>query len=185
MPERLGVIVVARFEFTFALSIIYMAVIFCCHSNFIYQALLLTVSIKWAVVLFPAEKCLVYKATVTTENDSHVYYGQCEGEFKARYNNHTKSFRHRKYENETELSKHVWMLKDSNKSYKVVWCIVARAPPYKSGPGRCALCLTEKSVIVRANPKGLLNKMTELISKCRHRNKYLLCNIPSPQRSIK
>ena len=131
------------------------------------------------------EKCLVYKATVTTENDSHVYYGQCEGEFKARYNNHTKSFRHRKYENETELSKHVWLLKDSNKSYKVVWCIVARAPPYKSGSGRCALCLTEKSVIVRANPKGLLNKRTELISKCRHRNKYLLCNIPSPQRSIK
>ena len=84
------------------------------------------------------------------------------------------------YINETELSKHVWMLKDSNKSYKVVWCIVARAPPYKSGSGRCALCLTEKSVIVRANPKGLLNKRTELISKCRHRNKYLLCNIPSP-----
>ena len=88
-------------------------------------------------------------------------------------------------ERKTELSKHVWMLKDSNKSYKVVWCIVARAPPYKSGSGRCALCLTEKSVIVRANPKGLLNKRTELISKCRHRNKYLLCNIPSPQRSIK
>ena len=131
------------------------------------------------------EKCLVYKATVTTENDSHVYYGQCEGEFNARYNNHTKSFRHRKYESETELSKHVWMLKDLNKSYKMVWCIVARAPPYKSGSGRCALCLTEKSVSVRANLKGLLNKRTELISKCRHRNKYLLCNIPSPQRSIK
>ena len=126
------------------------------------------------------EKCLVYKATVRTENDSHIYYGQCEGEFKARYNNHTKSFRNRKYENETELSKHVWMLKDSNKNYKVIWCIVARASPYKSGSGRCALCLTEKSVIVRANPKGLLNKRTELISKCRHRNKYLLCNIPFP-----
>ena len=54
MPERLGVIVVARFKFTFALSIIYMAVIFCCYSSFIYQALLLTVSIKWAVVLIPA-----------------------------------------------------------------------------------------------------------------------------------
>ena len=72
-----------------------------------------------------------------------------------------------------ELSKHVWMLKDSNKDYKVVWCIVARAPPYKSGSGRCALCLTEKSVIIRANPRGLLNNLTELISKCRHRNKYL------------
>ena len=54
VPERLGVIVVARFEFTFALSIIYMAVIFCCYSSFIYQSLLLTVSIKWAVVPIPA-----------------------------------------------------------------------------------------------------------------------------------
>ena len=71
-------------------------------------------------------------------------------------------------------------LKDSNKNYKVVWCIVARAPPYKSGSGRYALCLTEKSVIVRASPKGLLNKRTELISKCRHRSKHLLCNISSP-----
>ena len=124
------------------------------------------------------EKCLVYKACVTTENDSHAYYGQCEGDFKTRYNNHTKSFRHRKYENETELSKHVWMLKDSNTNYKIVWNIVAKAPPYKSGSGRCTLCLTEKSVIIRANPRGLLNKRTELISKCRHRNKYLLCNLP-------
>ena len=126
------------------------------------------------------EKCLVYKAVVTTDNDSHVYYGQCEGDFKTRYNNHTKSFKHRKYVNETELSKHVWVLKDCNKDYKINWCIVARAPPYKSGSRRCTLCLTEKSVITRASPRGLLNKRTELISKCRHRNKYLLCNLPSP-----
>ena len=51
MPERLGVVVVKHFEFTFALSIVYMTVIFCCYSSFIYQALLLKVSIKWAVVL--------------------------------------------------------------------------------------------------------------------------------------
>ena len=54
VPERLGVIVVTRFEFTFPLSIIYMAVIFCCYSSSIYQALILTVSIKWAVVFIPA-----------------------------------------------------------------------------------------------------------------------------------
>ena len=53
--------------------------------------------------------------------------------------------------------------------YIVVWCIVARAPAYKSGSGRCTLCLTEKSVIIGTNPRGLLNKRTELISKF-HRN---------------
>ena len=35
-----------------------------------------------------------------------------EGEFKTRYNNHTKSFRHRECMNETELLKDVWNLKD-------------------------------------------------------------------------
>ena len=54
VPERLGVIIVERFEFIFVLSVIYMAVFFCCYSCFIYQELLLTVSIKWAVVLIPA-----------------------------------------------------------------------------------------------------------------------------------
>ena len=56
---------------------------------------------------------VVYKATSTTSSNSFVYYGTSEGEFKTRYNNHTKSFRHRECMNETELSKHVWNLKDN------------------------------------------------------------------------
>ena len=110
------------------------------------------------------ENFLVYNATITTENDSHVYYGLCKDEFKVRYNKYTKSFSGRKYENETELSKYVWMLKDSNKDNKVVWCIIPRGHPYKSGSGRCALFLTEKSAITKANPGGLLNNRTELMS---------------------
>ena len=39
------------------------------------------------------------------------------------------------------------------------------------------LCLREKYVIARAYQKNLLNKRTGLISKCRHRNKYILKNI--------
>ena len=52
-------------------------------------------------------QCLVYEATSTTFSNSFVYYGTFEGEFNSRYNNHTKSFRHRECMNETELSKHV------------------------------------------------------------------------------
>ena len=36
-------------------------------------------------------QCLVYKATFTTSNNSFVYYGTSEGDFKTRYNKHTKS----------------------------------------------------------------------------------------------
>ena len=57
-------------------------------------------------------QCQVCKALSTTSSNSFVYYGTPEGEFKTWYNNHTKLFRHCECMNETELSKHVWNLKD-------------------------------------------------------------------------
>ena len=39
---------------------------------------------------------------------------------------------------------------------------------------KCHLCLTEKLYLVRAKKPSLLNKRTELISKCRHVNKFYL-----------
>ena len=121
--------------------------------------------------------CLVYKAEIVSDTLNGVYYGSSEGEFKTRYNNHTKSFRHRKHQNDTELSKCVWKLKDEGKEYVVKWTIARRAFTYKCGTRRCDLCLSEKVCIIRAEPHGLLNKRTELISKCRHRNKYTLNNL--------
>ena len=115
---------------------------------------------------------MVYEAKVSTYNNFKLYYGTCEGEFKSRSNNHTKSFRDRG--NETELSKYIWQLKDESKSYNISWSIFMYATPYKCGTRRCDLCLTEKYVIARADQEHLLNKRTEIISKCRHRNKYLI-----------
>ena len=40
----------------------------------------------------------------------------------------------------------------------------------------CYLCLAEKHEILTANDDALLNKRTELINKCRHKNKYKLIN---------
>ena len=122
-------------------------------------------------------KCIVYKAEVGANNGKRVYYGASEGEFKTRYNNHTKSFRSRRYCNESELSKYVWKLKDNNTNFILKWSIASFASPYKCGTRKCDLCLSEKVVIVRADPKFLLNKRTELVSKCRHRNKFLLHNV--------
>ena len=56
-------------------------------------------------------QCLVYKATSTTSSNSFVYYGNSEVEFKSRYRNVTKSFRHRECMNDTELSKPCMELK--------------------------------------------------------------------------
>ena len=41
----------------------------------------------------------------------------------------------------------------------------------------CDLRITEKYIIAREDQKRLLNKRTEFISKCRHRNKFLLKNV--------
>ena len=118
--------------------------------------------------------CIVYKATVTTENKSMNYFGTSDSDFKIRFYNHTKSFRHRVYENDSELSKYLWTLKDRGINYGLRWDIASKCSPYKCGTRRCDLCLTEKTFILRSDPEYALNKRSELVSKCRHRTKFLL-----------
>ena len=44
---------------------------------------------------------------------------------------------------------------------------------YVCGSQKCHLCICEKLLIARADPNVLLNKRDdELVSKCRHRNKF-------------
>ena len=60
---------------------------------------------------------IVYKADIET-ND-----GISETEFTSKYNNHTMSFRNRTHENDLELSKFIWSLKDQNKEFDIQWFI--------------------------------------------------------------
>ena len=56
---------------------------------------------------------VIYKCIASTSvNPDKVYLGTAEGEFKKRYCNHNKPFRHRSYANETTLSKYVLEMKD-------------------------------------------------------------------------
>ena len=48
--------------------------------------------------------------------------------------------------------------------------------PYKCGSENCDLCLTEKLAIAQFEEVGLLKKRTELLFKCRHRNKFITAN---------
>ena len=116
--------------------------------------------------------CIVYQATVTSGKQSNMYFGSCSTTFKARFNNHTSSFRHQSKAASMELSKHVWKLKDSNRPYNIMW-----ATPFHCGAKACGLCLAEKLQIMQAKPGPLLNKRSELVSKCRHKAKFLLKNI--------
>ena len=122
---------------------------------------------------------VIYKANVTTDKDDtgKNYIGLTEGTFKQRYMQHKLSFRDRKYASCTELTKHIWKLKDNDENYKISWSIISSASAYNNISKRCNLCLTEKLYIIKADKASNLNKRTELISKCRHENKYSLVNI--------
>ena len=119
-------------------------------------------------------QCMVYKAEVTTNTTYKEYYGTSEGDFKSRYNNHTQSFRYISRINNTGLSKYLWTLKANRTDYHLKWSVKSYASRYKCGTRRCDLFVTEKMTIALADPKVLLNKRTELISKCLHRNKFIL-----------
>ena len=123
------------------------------------------------------KQCVVYQATVTTEDEKKIYIGQTEEEFKTRYNNHKKSFTNTRYKNETTLSKYVWTLKEKNKEYNIKWKVLRTTKKYKCGTRKCMLCLEEKYQILTKECKEMLNKKTEIISTCRHRKKYLLSSM--------
>jgi hypothetical protein len=93
--------------------------------------------------------------------------------FKERYANHTSSFRHKKDSNKTELSKHIWKLKENNQDYTIKWSILKHAISYTGGPKRCNLCLEEKFCILKdINKDNSLNKRSEILGTCRHKNRF-------------
>ncbi len=115
-------------------------------------------------------KALIYEATITSGDVKKTYIGLSGGNFKERFNNHTKSFKNEKYKKETELSKYVWDLKNRKVNYCITWRIVKSSNTQRRQSGQCNLCVEEKLAILNSKDANLLNKRTELVSKCRHGN---------------
>ncbi len=90
--------------------------------------------------------------------------------------NHKTSFSYVKKKHATELSNHIWQLKDKNVDYEIKWEIIKQASPYSNTSNRCNLCLWEKYFIICHPSLATLNKRNELVSSCRHANKFLLRN---------
>ena len=119
-------------------------------------------------------KCLtrsvVYKAEVTStdDNTTQTYIGVTANDFKTRYRNHLKSLRNEKYKHETELSKQVWNLKKENRQFLIRWAIIKQLPAGRNRKRNCTLCLEEKLMIMKGRSKNILNRRSEIFSKCRH-----------------
>ena len=117
-------------------------------------------------------KNVIYQAEVICGDNSETYIGLTSTEFKTRYNSHKHSFNDNSKRYSTELSKHIWSLKDSNQNFKIKWKLICQARPYNNISKRCHLCICEKYFIICKYRMATLNKRSELISKCRHQNKF-------------
>ena len=123
---------------------------------------------------------IVYKYIASTSmNPDKTYLGMAEGDFKKIYKNiHTNSFRYKRYSKDTILSKYTWETKkEYNEMPTLNRLIVKSVPSYSNISKKCLLCLHEKlEIVIFEDQDHLLNKPSELISKCRHAYKYLLRN---------
>ena len=122
------------------------------------------------------EACIVYKATVTREDNGKVetYTGLTSRMFKKRLYEQHSDFRHD--ETASKLSGYIWELKRRNAPFKIAWEKITSARPFNPVTKKCSLCLQEKFNIMFHKDGASLNSRNELFNTCRHRRKKLLSN---------
>ena len=104
--------------------------------------------------------------TTTTSSD------RCRGRLGSgttRYYNLIKSFKNKRYKNETELSKYIWKLKEKEVEHTITWKKLRQTNTCQRRSGLCNLCIEEKVEILlsKAKPSRQLNRRCE-VSSCRH-----------------
>ena len=111
-----------------------------------------------------------------TSSDGVNYNGLTENTFKDRFYKHRNSFKNESKSNSTELSKHFWEMKRKSIKKQIMhWSVIDNAKPYQNGSKRCNLRLTEKYHIL-TSLVNLINKRSELVSKCGHEINFHLVN---------
>ena len=105
--------------------------------------------------------------------------GICETTFKKRYANHKKSFNLINSRNDTTLYVEYWTLKQKKQAPRLTWEMKEQYGAYNSTLKKCNFCLNETLTVIDDTDKNLLNKRSEVISQCPHRNQYKLVNLTS------
>ena len=119
------------------------------------------------------QSSVIYKATVSSENEEKFYIGATEQTFKKRFPKHKDALEKKNAKSATSLSTYVWRLKDKGETPTIKWEILKKCRPYTCGSRRCDVCLSEKLCILKADAQ-CINMNTELMQKCRHSNKFKL-----------
>ena len=82
-------------------------------------------------------------------NPDKTCLGTAEGDFSKIYNNHTNSFRHKRYSRDITVSKYILEIKkEYNEMRTLKWSIVKSVSSYSTISKKCLLYLHEKLEIV-------------------------------------
>ena len=69
----------------------------------------------------------------TSMNPDKTYLWTTEEDFKKRYTNHTKPFRHKWHSKEATITKYIWEIKkEYNETPTLKWSLVKSVPSYSS-----------------------------------------------------
>ena len=127
-----------------------------------------------------------HQAEVCVEGKPNKFYiGLTEGSFRIRWQKHKSDFNLVHNRNASSLATYMWKLKDEGinaANISINWSIVEKSRPYKPSDKFCALCATEKRHILKneiLKGNNSLNKRSEFVNKCRHKNKFLLSGLKS------
>ena len=124
---------------------------------------------------------ILYYTRISCQDEIYkpkLYKGIFETTSKNRYADHEKSFNVERNKNDTKLSTEYWKLANKRLHVRISWSIKGNYKLYNSNSERCSWFLHEKLKIVH-DPYEILNKRSEVISQCRHRNKCKLKTLVS------
>ena len=75
------------------------------------------------------------------------------------------------------FSWYIWELKDKHTEYQIRWSIARKSSGYNPVSNSCNLYSLENLLLCNFSDKSrLINQRLDLVSKCRHENKYMLKN---------
>ena len=126
------------------------------------------------------QQTVVYKATIKTPTCTKTYIGSTENSFKQRFYGHKTDMNKPQNRHNTTLAHYIWECKDKGISPIVNWEVIRQCKKYKCGSRKCDLCLTEKVMILKDKGSNLLNRRSELMSRCPHQRKWRLQSLKSP-----
>ena len=121
------------------------------------------------------QECTIYQATVKHENPEtgkkieDTYIGLAATTFYQRHQNHKTTFKDKNHLTKSELSKHIWKLKDLGIAFDITWKIIDRGKKFTPTSKSCKLCTLERYYLICRPDLYTLNKNKEFSDECIHK----------------